>query len=58
MENTTNISFKYFDQSLVQRVIDFTERDGYVYPKLLQLSNDSHLYHEGILTGYQNEIRF
>ena len=25
MENTTNISFKYFDQSLVQRVIDFTE---------------------------------
>ena len=25
MENTTNVSFKYFDQSLVQRVIDFTE---------------------------------
>jgi probable phosphoglycerate mutase len=39
-------------------VIDFTERDGYVYPKLLQLSNDSHLYREGILTGYQNQIRF
>ncbi len=28
MENTTNISFKYFDQSLVQRVIDFTELDA------------------------------
>ena len=39
-------------------VIDFTEQDGYVYPKLLQLSNDSHLYREGILTGYQNQIRF
>ena len=25
MENTNKISFKYFDQSLVQRVIDFTE---------------------------------
>ena len=25
MENTINITFKYFDQSLVQRVIDFTE---------------------------------
>ena len=25
MENNTNITFKYFDQSLVQRVIDFTE---------------------------------
>ena len=39
-------------------VIDFTERDGFVYPKLLQLSNDSHLYRDGILTGYQNQIRF
>ena len=39
-------------------VVDFTERDGYVYPKLLQLSNDSHLYREGLLTGYQNQIRF
>lgn len=39
-------------------VIDFTERNGYVYPKLLQLSNDSHLYREGILTGYQNQIKF
>ena len=24
MENTTNVTFKYFDESLVQRVIDFT----------------------------------
>ena len=39
-------------------VIDFTENDGFVYPRVLQLSNDSHLYREGILTGYQNQLRF
>ena len=39
-------------------VIDFAEHNGYVYPKVLQLANDSHLYREGILTGYQNQIRF
>ena len=39
-------------------VIEFKERDGFVYPKVLQLANDSHLYREGILTGYQNQIRF
>lgn len=36
-------------------VITFGE-EGDVYPKVLQLSNDSHLYKEGILTGYNNEI--
>ena len=39
-------------------VIDFTECGGFVYPKVLQLANDSHLYRDGILTGYQNRIRF
>ena len=39
-------------------VIDFSETDGFVYPKVLQLSNDSHLYRDGILTGYQNRLRF
>lgn len=39
-------------------VIDFQMFDGHAYPKALQVSNDSHLYREGILTGYQNEIRF
>ena len=29
-----------------------------VYPKVLQLSNDSHLYREGLLTGYSNRIFF
>ena len=39
-------------------VIDFEERDGYAYPRMLQLANDSHLYREGILTGYHNQIKF
>ena len=40
-------------------VIDFgDETDTFVYPKVLQLANDGHLYREGILTGYHNLIRF
>lgn len=39
-------------------VVDFQEFDGYVYPKVLQLANDSHLYREGILTGYHNVVKF
>lgn len=37
-------------------VIAFGEGDGPIYPKVLQFSNDSHLYKEGILTGYNNGI--
>ena len=32
--------------------------DDIVYPKVLELSSDSHLYKEGIMTGYNNAIRF
>lgn len=39
-------------------VIRFPEKGDFVYPKVLQLSNDSHLYREGILTGYNNVYRF
>lgn len=39
-------------------VVNFEEQDGYVYPRVLQYANDSHLYREGILTGYHNLIRF
>lgn len=39
-------------------VINFEDRGGYVYPQVLQLSNDAHLYREGILTGYHNVIKF
>jgi probable phosphoglycerate mutase len=38
-------------------VIEFSG-DGFVVPKVLQLSNDSHLYREGLPTDYQNRIRF
>ena len=39
-------------------VIDFgKETEKTVYPKALQLANDSHLYKEGLLTGYNNGIR-
>ena len=34
-------------------VIYFDESDEHVYPRVLQLSNDSHLYKEEILKGYQ-----
>ena len=38
-------------------VINFEENAlKKVFPKILQLSNDSHLYKEGILSGYQNAI--
>ena len=39
-------------------VVNFERQGDYVYPKVLQLANDSHLYREGILTGYQNMIQF
>ena len=38
-------------------VIQFRDDDGdFIYPKALQLSNDSHLYKEGIMTGYNNQV--
>lgn len=36
-------------------VIEFPETDGYVIPKILTLSNDSHIYHEGLPTKYNNK---
>lgn len=39
-------------------VIEFANKDGRVYPHMLQLSNDSHLYREGLPTNYINRIRF
>ncbi len=37
-------------------VIFFNESEGEIYPKILQWSNDSHLYKENVLTGYYNKI--
>ena len=36
-------------------VIGFGD-DGVIYPQVFQHSNDSHLYKEGLLTGYNNSI--
>ena len=36
--------------------IEFREKNGIVIPRVLQLSNDSHLYREGLPTVYQNRL--
>lgn len=37
-------------------VIEFREEKGFCIPRVLQLSNDSHLYREGLGTKYHNRI--
>ena len=37
-------------------VIEFPETDGYVLPKILTLSNDSHIYKDGLPTKYSGGI--
>lgn len=39
-------------------VIEFPEADGYSIPKILTLSQDSHLYREGLPTKYNNYLYF
>ena len=39
-------------------VIEFKDVDGIVIPKVLTLSNDSHIYSENLPTKYNNEILF
>lgn len=39
-------------------VIEFKNEGGYAIPCVLSLSNDSHLYKEGIATKYENRIYF
>ena len=39
-------------------VIEFENEDGFAYPKILTLSNDSHLYRDGLPTKYINRIYF
>lgn len=38
--------------------IEFQKCGDYFLPRVLELSNDSHLYREGLPTNYQNRIRF
>ncbi len=37
-------------------VVHFDEKQEFTYPRLLQLSNDSHLYKEGLLKSYCGQI--
>ncbi len=37
-------------------VIEFSEREGFCIPRILQHSNDSHLYREGLGTKYHNRL--
>lgn len=39
-------------------VIEFPDKIGPVIPTVLTLSNDSHIYRDGLPTNYQNRIRF
>lgn len=39
-------------------VIEFSKIDGVVIPKVLTLSDDSHIYKEGLPTHYKNYIYF
>lgn len=39
-------------------VISFDPREEYVIPTMLQLSNDSHLYNDGLPTRYNNNLYF
>ena len=39
-------------------VIEFKNEDGIAIPKVLTLSNDSHIYREGLPTNYNNYVRF
>lgn len=39
-------------------VIQFADQGGISIPRVLQLSNDSHLWREGLPTHYHNAIRF
>jgi broad specificity phosphatase PhoE len=50
----THFDFSHSSMS----VVHFEPRGKYVYPHVLQTANDSHLYREGIITGYHNSIKF
>lgn len=39
-------------------VLEFADEGGYAIPRLLTLSNDSHIYRDGLPTNYCNRIRF
>lgn len=53
-EFSTHFDFTHSSMS----VINFEQNGKYVYPKALQLSNDAHLYRDGLMAGYNNCYKF
>ena len=51
---STHFDFGHSSMSVIQ----FAADGRYIYPRVLQTSNDAHLYREGLMTGYHNCIRF
>ena len=48
------------DATLLEKFpyLEFKEVNGYAYPKVLTLSNDSHFIIDGLPTKYENRILF
>ena len=53
-EFSTHFDFGHSSMS----VINFEQKGKYVYPKVLQTSNDAHLYRDGLMSGYGNIWKF
>lgn len=53
-EFATHFDFTHSSMS----VIHFGQNGKYVYPKVLQVSGDGHLYREGLMAGYNNYYKF
>lgn len=53
-EFSTHFDFTHSSMS----VINFEKHGQYVYPKVLQLANDAHLYRDGLMAGYNNCYKF
>ncbi len=51
------ISLHFDMQHSGMTIIDFQNLNGTIYPKVLQLSNDSHLYKENMATTYNHKFK-
>lgn len=52
------VSAHFFMTHSAVTVIELEDEGGYAIPRLLTLSNDSHIYRDGMPTNYCNRIRF
>ena len=56
-EFCTHFDFGHSSMSVIE-FEPFGADDPFCVPRVLQLSNDSHLYREGLPTNYQNRLKF